>query len=150
PLRGAYHSFQENQPWQEQADLFLSTVKDKGFHFYVLYLESPVKGGGTQFLADARQWLQYVDAQVNGRVLLGTTSAFLSEFGSSVKWMQEWPLLVAQYPSETNRSDNPALPQAFTEWRIWNYTDNGNNVEFGTAAAGVILDVYNGTPQDMG
>lgn len=150
PLRGAYHYLKENQPWQEQADLFLSNVKDKGFHFYVLYLESPSKGGSTQFLVDAEQWLQYVDNQVSGRVLLGTSSAFLSEFGSSAKWMTERPLLVAQYPPEPNPNDQPALPQAFAEWKIWNYSDKGNNAEYGTGAGGVILDVYNGTPQEMG
>lgn len=150
PLRGAYHYFKDNQPWQEQADLFLSNVKDKGFHFYVLYLETPAKGDSAQFLADARRWLEYVSNQVKGRVLIGTSSAFLSEYGSSVKWMSEWPLLVAQYPGEPNRDGNPALPQNFMEWSIWNYTDNGDNTEFGTGATGVILDVYNGTPQEMG
>jgi WD40 repeat protein len=119
PLRGAYYSFRENQPWQEQADLFLSTVKDKGFHFYVLSLESPAKGDSTQFLADVEQWLEYVDSQVNGRVLLGTSSTFLSEFGASADWMKEWPLLVGQYPSEANRfflEEYNGTPQEMGEW----------------------------------
>ena len=150
PIRGTYHIFRENQPWKEQADLFLSTVKDKGFHFYVLRLEPSPKGVGTLFLADAEQWLQYVAQQVNERVLLGTTTEFLSAPGSSVKWMLEWPLLVAQYPPEPNRDANPELPQAFGDWRIWNYTDTGSNAEFGIGAAGVVLDVYNGTAQEMG
>ena len=150
PLRGAYHYFKDNQRWQEQADEFLSAVKDNGFHFYVLYVkdETPPKGGSTSFLADVEQWLQYVDDQVNGRVLLGIGEAFRP--GSFGTWMKEWPLLFEHYPPEPNRNDDPALPRGFTEWRIWNYTDQGNNAEFGTGATGVDLDVYNGTPQEMG
>jgi len=150
PLRGAYHYFQGNQPWQAQADLFLSTVKDKGFHFYVLYLESPPKVENAQFLGDAENWLKYVDDRVIGKVLIGTSSSFLSEFGSSANWMKDWPLLVAQYPLEPNRDGNPTLPPGFTDWKIWNYTDKGDNTEFGTGSGGVYLEVFNGTPQDMG
>lgn len=150
PLHGAYHYFRVDQPWQAQADLFLSTVKDKGFHFYVLYLDSAPKGDNKQLLADVQQWLEYVNEQVDGRVLLGTTNTFLSEFGSAVKWLREWPLLISQYPREIDRDGNPALPQGFTDWKIWNYTDQGNSSEFGTTAEGVSLNVYNGTPEDMG
>lgn len=150
PLRGTYHYFRENQPWQEQADLFISTVKDKGFHFFVLYLESPVKSSSTQYLADAKNWLEYVDSQMSGRVLVGISTALLLQAESSGNWMMEWPLLVAQYPRQPNRNDDPVLPPGFTEWRIWNYTDDGNQAEFGTAAPGVVLDVFNGTPAEMG
>ena len=150
PMRGAYHYFRDTQPWQEQADRFLSAVKDKEFHFYVLYLETSPKGDSTQFLANVERWLRYVDDQVNGRVLLGTIRPFLTEFASAADWLTEWPLLIAQYPSEPNRNDNPSLPSGFTEWRIWNYTEKGDNVEFGTGATDVILDVYNGTPEEMG
>jgi len=150
PLRGAYHYFQGNQPWQAQADLFLSNVKDKGFHFYVLYLESPPNAGIGQFLSDSEKWLQYVSHRINGKVLIGASSSFLSEFGSSANWMKNWPLLVAQYPLEPNRDGNPTLPPGFTNWKIWNYTDKGNNTEFGTRSGGVYLEVFNGTPQDMG
>jgi len=152
PMRGVYHFFRENQAWQEQADLFLSTVKDKGFHFYVLVLDVDPGDGNTQFLADAEQWLKYVDENVDGRVLLYAGSNYLSKFGPAGDWMKEWPLFVAQYPREPNRNGTPYLPEGFVDWKIWQYTDKGDNAEYGVGSAGgnsVDLDVYNGTPLEM-
>ncbi len=151
PMRGAYHFFQLDQPWKEQADLFLSVVKDKGFHFFVLDLEVNPKDGSTTFLSDAEQWLKYVDQQTDGRVLLQVGSYYLTSFGADGDWMKEWPLSIMQYPFEPNRDGTPFLPQGFSEWKIWQYTDKGNNAEFGIGAPGssTYLALYNGTPQEM-
>jgi len=153
PMRGVYHFFRENQAWQEQADLFLSTVKDKGFHFYVLVLDVDPGADKTQFLADAEQWLKYVDENVEGRVLLYAGSNYLSKFGPAADWMKEWPLWIAQYPFKPNRNGTPDLPEGFVDWKIWQYTEKGGNAEYGvgsTKGNHVDLNVYNGTPSEMG
>jgi WD40 repeat protein len=148
-MRGAYHYFRENVPWQEQADHFLSVVQGKGFHFYILDLEVIPKDGSTDFLADAEQWLKYVDEQVDGKVLLATGSFYLTKFGAAGEWMRNWPLMILQYPITPDRNGNPALPDGFREWKIWNYTDKGNGPQFGVGADRVYLLVYNGTPTEM-
>ncbi len=149
PIRGAYHYFTDTQPWKEQADLFLSTVKDKGFHFYVLDLEVRPADGSTDFLAAAEQWLKYVDDQVDGPVLLGTISFYLTDFGDAGNWMKDWPLFVFQYPTTPDRNGNPSLPQSFRDWKMWNYTDKGNGPAYGVSADRIYLVVYNGTPAEM-
>ena len=64
--------------------------------------------------------------------------------------MKEWPLLVSIQPLEPNRDGNPRLPEGFSEWKIWNYTYEGNGKEFGTPGNSAALDVYDGTAQEMG
>ena len=150
PMRGAYHYFRENQPWQEQANLFLATVKDKGFQFYVLDLEVRSQDGGTEFLTDAEQWLNYVVDRVDGRVMLATGTLYLTDFGAAGEWMKDWPLFIFQYPSEPDPNGNPAMPKGFNDWRIWNYTDKGSGPEYGVGIDRVDLLVYNGTPLEMG
>lgn len=153
PMRGVYHYYRDSQDWKEQADLFLSTVKDKGFHFYILYNKRTRPDDNTRFLREAEQWLKYVDDQVDGRVLLGITEYSPSSFGPAGDWMKEWPLLVSMQPGshvEPNRDGNPPLPEGFSEWKIWNYTSNVSGKEYGTPGEFVSLDVYNGTPQEMG
>jgi WD40 repeat protein len=150
PIRGTYHVFRDNQPWKEQADLFLSTVKDKGFHFYVLDLEVNPGDESTQFLADAEQWLKYVDGQVEGRVLLEIRSSYPADFGHAGDWMKNWPLLIMHYPPGPDPDASPLLPEGFQEWRIWNYSATGSGADYGVGAKEIFLEVYNGTPQEMG
>jgi WD40 repeat protein len=64
--------------------------------------------------------------------------------------MKEWPLIIAWYPTERNRNATPLLPEGFTDWTFWNYTDKGDPAEFGTGSGPVVLYVYNGTPAEMG
>lgn len=150
PMRGAFHFFRENEPWKAQADHFLSIVKDKGFHFYILDLEVIPQDGSTDFLADAEQWLKYVKEQVQGQVILETGSFYLEKFGAAGEWMKDWPLLVLHYPNTPDRNGNPSLPEGFRDWNIWNYTDKGNGAEFGVGTDGIYLAVYNGTSAEMG
>lgn len=150
PMRGAFHYYRENVPWRTQADLFLSTVKDQGLNFYILDLEVLPQDGSTDFLADAEQWLTYVDEQVEGRVMLLTYSAYQEKLGAAGDWMKEWPLLILDYPTAPDRNGNPSLPQGFQDWHIWNYTDNGNGAAYGVGSDGIFLAVYNGTAAEMG
>jgi WD40 repeat protein len=144
------HFFQADVPWQEQADFFLSTVKDKGFHFFVLDLEVKSEDGKSTFLADAEKWLKYVDDKVEQKVLLQTLGSYMTSFGTDGNWMKEWPLLIMQYPLEPDRNGSPVLPTGITDWKIWNYSDGrGMGAEYGVGGNDVYLEVFNGTPKDM-
>jgi WD40 repeat protein len=150
PIRGAMHFFRPDEPWQEQADLFLSTVKDKGFHFYTLDLEVSPKDGSTTFLSDAEQWLKYVDERVEQKILLQTGGFFITSFGPSGDWMKEWPLLIMDHPPDPDPNGNPFLPQGVDDWKIWHYSDGPEmGAQYGVGRNSVFLEVYNGSPLDM-
>jgi WD40 repeat protein len=150
PMRGAFHFYRENLPWKEQADLFLSTVDGQDLHFYILDVEVLPQDGSTDFLADAEQWLKYVDEQVEGRVMLLTYNSYQEKLGTAGDWMKDWPLLILDYPTTPDRNGNPSLPRGFQDWHIWNYTDKGEGAEYGVAADRISLAVFNGTPAEMG
>ncbi len=149
PMRGAMHFYEPDDPWQKQADLFLSTVKDKGFHFYVLDLELTPKDGSTTFLADAQKWLQYVDERSDQKILLQTGGFYMTSFGADGEWMKSWPFAIMNYPLEPDRNGTPFLPQGVQDWTIWQYTEKGNGAEYGVGNNNIYLAVYNGTPLDM-
>ena len=144
PMRGALHIYRAGVPWQEQADLFLSTVGGKGFHFYVLDLEVELAD-----LEDVAQWINYVEEKTDRKVLLQAGAYLLNSIGSAGDWMKAQPLLIMQYPSTPDRNGNPILPSGFTDWKIWQYTENGAGVEFGIGADSAVLELYNGTPKEM-
>jgi len=151
PIRGARHLFRPDQPWQEQADLFLLAVQDKSFQFYTLDLEIPSEDKSKTFVADAGQWLRYVDERVEQKVLLQVSPSFYQTWlGSSGDWVKNWPLLIMYYPLEPDRDGNPILPAGFADWKIWNYSDGiGRGAEYGVGGKDVFLYVYNGTPLEM-
>jgi WD40 repeat protein len=58
-----------------------------------------------------------------------------------------------QYPLESDRNGSPDLPKGFVDWKIWNYSEKGSGAEYGVGAVGaneIFLEVYNGTPLEMG
>ena len=151
PIRGATHLYQPDQPWQEQADLFLSIVKDKIFHFFTLDVEFKPSEDSTKFASDIQQWLEYVQENVNQKVLLQASVVFYNTWLApfSDDWVKDWPLLITYYPFEPDRNGSPLLPAGVTDWKIWEYTENGVGAEYGVGPDGVVLDVYNGTAQEM-
>jgi len=106
----------------------------------------------------------------NKPVLLYTGPSIIMEwmlpFGEN--WYQTYDLWIAQYPyneavygpqsalldvpRQAERSWNPWLPAGSTNWKIWQYSADGNKraAEFGaTGNSNIDLDVFNGTSQDM-
>ncbi|HSL44623.1 MAG TPA: hypothetical protein VK897_14395 [Anaerolineales bacterium] len=149
PIRGALHRFGVSRPWQEQADLFLSTVKDKGFHFYVLAIDYSLDGNLPVSPTDLQQWLKYVDERTEGKVLLQLPSAF-SSLGPSVNWVKDWPLVIVGYPLDSDREGTPLMPQGVEEWRIWQYSEGQEMAaQYGAGEGDVLLAVYNGTALEM-
>ena len=149
PMRGAFHYFRAGQPWKDQADLFLATVKDKGFQFYILEVEDQPQENGTDFLGDAEKWLKYVAERADSRIMLASIGSYLAEIGATSDWIKDWPLLIIEYPFKPDRNANPALPEGFSDWRIWNYTDKGSGKAYGVGTGNIFLLVYNGTPLEM-
>lgn len=150
PIRGALHFYREEVPWQEQAELFLSTVKDKGFHFYVLDIETQPTNP-KDLAKDLELWLKYVEERTNQKVLIGTGYYYITDYliAYDGDWLKKWPLLIMQYSSTPDRNGTPYLPGGFTDWKIWQYTDNGAGAAYGIASDSAVLEVYNGTPKEM-
>ena len=154
PIRGTYHYFSSGSPWQMQADHFLDLVRDQGFHFHALDIESGYNKKSAGFALQAEKWMQYVADATGQRVLLYTNpsiyNTWLKPYGD---WMSEWPLWIAQYWNEPHRDKNPGLPRGVTEWKFYQYSadapPNGKGKEYGVGSTNIDLNVYNGTVAEL-
>lgn len=174
-VRGAYHYFRSFKspaiedpavelPWKDQADLFLELVKDKGFHFFALDFERSGKFQvnwttelkrdnilSEQFAEDAQKWLSYVDKETSETIMIYTNQPLYQKWLSPLDGMEQWPLWIAQYHRIPNRNGEPDLPAGVKDWKIWQYSADGNlkGSEYGVGSKDIDLNVYNGTLDEM-
>jgi GH25 family lysozyme M1 (1,4-beta-N-acetylmuramidase) len=153
--------------WQEQADFFIKTVKDKDFQFLALDIEegpNPSKWIGFSRnifkkadVLNMVEWIKYVKEQTGKPVLLYTRALILRDKlipngGEELKNMDMW---IAWYADGIDReNDSPykkyTIPDV-SNWRLWQYSADKNNKgsEFGVETSGIDLDVFNGTIDEM-
>jgi WD40 repeat protein len=152
PVRGASHLFKFDQPWQEQADTFLSLVKDQGFHFFTLMFDwgTIAEGSEGQVLGHAEQWLNYVDERVDQRILLEISPNNYDRWLRPSGDWSKWPLFLIGDSLQPGPNRNPLLPAGVNEWRMWQYSaDNNLGWEYGISSESATLSVYNGTLSEM-
>ncbi|MEK6222935.1 MAG: GH25 family lysozyme [Chloroflexota bacterium] len=162
PVRGAYHYLSSGSPWEQQAQFFLDLLRGKDIHFFVLDVESAFNHKSAGFALAAQRWLEYVAGRVNRKVLLYTNpytyNTWLSPYGD---WMGNYELWVAQYPYRlwndyllkvpTDVDIQPLLPKGRDDWRMWQYSADGNTQgsRFGVASRDVDLNVFNGSVAEL-
>jgi GH25 family lysozyme M1 (1,4-beta-N-acetylmuramidase) len=154
PLRGAYHYFSSASPWQSQAKLYLNLVRDAGFHFHCLDIESAYNKKSAGFAQAARKWMVHVKEATGQPVVLYTNpniyNTWLAPYGD---WMKEWPLWVAQYFNEPGRNRKPILPRGVDAWALWQYSadtpPNKKGKVYGVGSGNIDLNVYNGTLEEL-
>lgn len=151
-VRGIYHYFRSEWDWKSQADFFLTLVENKGFHFYALDIETGDNVRSRTFAQGAEQWLKYVAEKSGKPVILYTNPAvyngWLKPYGN---WMTQYPLWLAQYWLQPDRNKKPGLPTGVTDWKIWQYSADGNfkGKEYGVGSRHIDLDVFNGTVEEL-
>lgn len=153
PVRGAYHYFSSNVPWETQAKLFLKQIEGKGFHFYALDFEKGYNNKSAGFASGARKWIDYVAEKTGKKVLLytnpSTYNEWLKPYGN---WMRDYPLWVAQWPYFPKPdTGQPRLPKGHPTWTIWQYSGDGNHkgAEYGVKSRDVDMNVFNGTIEEF-
>jgi GH25 family lysozyme M1 (1,4-beta-N-acetylmuramidase) len=164
-IRGVYHYYSSGVSWQSQADLVLRLVDDnpEKTRYHMVWLD--YEGHGTynnlsaRTAAEARQWLEYVQARFEGKVGLYTNPnhyiGFLDPYGD---WMLSWPLWIAQYWFSPSPEKNPGFKLGQSrmnrnpdDWKFYQYSADGNGKgpEYGVKSPSVDLDVFNGTVEEL-
>lgn len=150
PVRGAYHYYSSNIPWETQAKFFVEQVKDKGFHFFGLDFERGFNNKSAGFASTAQKWMQYVAEHTKKKVVLYTNPAtykdWLLPYGN---WMTKWELWVAQWPFFPRpETGNPKMTgMKRLDWALWQYSGDGNHkgAVYGVGSRDVDEDVFDGT-----
>jgi lysozyme len=153
-LRGAYHFFRANADAKKQANKFIdyvNSMNDPGELPPVLDLETADGQSRDKIISRAKTWLDLVEAAFKLKPIIYSGLYFLQDHFSEVGggppvWAKDYPLWLAQYPSQYVPAMEPSLPRGWFKWNFWQYSEKGrvNGIN-----ANVNLDVFNGSQEDL-
>jgi len=153
-LRGAYHFFRSNADPGRQADCFINALRatgDMGELPPVIDLETADGQSNQRVISRAKAWMDRVQSAFNRRPIIYSGQYFLQEHfsepgGNPPTWTRDYPLWVAQYPNRYSPGMNPGLPQGWSAWKFWQYSDKGR-------VSGILdrvdLDLFNGGLEEL-
>ena len=153
-LRGAYCFFRPKADPQKQAERFIGYVRsmnDNGELPPALDLETSDGQPREKIIARAKIWLDEVEQAFGRKPIIYSSSYFLQVHfsvtgGGPPGWAREYPLWLAQYPSQYTPGMSPGLPNGWFKWTFWQYSETGkvNGIN-----ARVDLDLFNGTLEEL-
>lgn len=153
-LRGAYCFFHPNLDPVKQATRFISAIKatkDNSELPHVLDLEAHDNQPKARIIARAKIWLDAVEAEFGKKPIIYSGQYFLQDYfsetgGGPPAWAKDYPLWLAQYPTQYSPGMMPVLPKGWFKWIFWQYTDKGvvNGIN-----ASVDMNLFNGTLEEL-
>src|SRR6185295_13488257 len=119
-LRGAYHFFHPEEDAASQAEHFLSIVGVLTAHDLppVLDVETTNGVSTSALWAGVSTWLETVTQRTARTPLLYTSHSFWND-NAPDPTLTRYPLWLADY------AETPTLPDGFTTWSFWQYTQAG-------------------------
>jgi GH25 family lysozyme M1 (1,4-beta-N-acetylmuramidase) len=147
PMSGAYHYLRSGFRWDDQANIFLSSMRHD-FDFYVCDFEATGNTFSKTFSSMAWEFMKLLQKETGRKVFLytnpNTYDVNMFPYGD---WMKDYPFWVAQYYGAPDGA--PRMPVTRRDWQMWQYTDRGVGKEWGCQSIAVDLNVFNGTVDDM-
>ncbi len=115
-LRGGYHYLYPEQPAEDQARVFAATLLDSELP---PMLDVEQAGLNEAFV---RAFLDEFENQTGVKAGIYTSASKWHELiGTGANWAAQHPLWVAYWRDEPA----PALPQPWTQWEFWQFTNQG-------------------------
>ncbi len=119
-LRGAYHLYRAQEPAEQQAAHFLSTVQfGPGDLPPVLDIELNDGVTGQSLVGGVQTWLDAVEPVAGVAPIIYTNTPFWNEYFNDQ--FSAYPLWVAHY---TSASAPSPLPVGWTVWTFWQYSQS--------------------------
>jgi hypothetical protein len=161
PVTIAYHYMRSSWSVDTQLDVFLAAIEGFDVDAYCLDFEQTNNIKSKEFATKTKTMLYEMDSLApsilySGRYLIQDWLFYYDEY-----FPRENEIWIAQYPyygwnewyadMTTNLNKVPVLP-AGCDWRLWQYSADGNNKASENGLVGgksVDLNVYNGTIQEM-
>lgn len=151
-LRGGYHFLRWTLSGLTQARIFCDIMKeDPGELPSVADFEAPNYGDIYPSNSLLDQFLVEVESLTNRIPMIYTSPGFWNTNGKikgtskfDAKWAY-YPLWVAHY----TKAESPIIPKPWTDWTFWQYTSNGNGLEFGAESKSIDLNWFNGELIDL-
>lgn len=129
--RTLYHFFSERHSAKEQADLFISKIRETGDPEFVFapivdieaksasekFCDNPVEAA--EFADSVSTFLEHVEAAIGVRMMIYTSAGFFDCLPTRENLPGGRSLWVANY---TQRS-TPHMPLAWSDWLVWQHSD---------------------------
>jgi len=143
-LRGAYHFFRPSVDGAEQADYFVNQIDAQGGLAAgdlppVADVEVSDNIGAATVIARLQAFLDRVQARTGRVPLIYTANFFWGSYLGNPNF-SGYPLWVANYGPSC-----PYLPNAWTQWKFWQYADNASVNGIGSVDG----DMFNGTLAEL-
>jgi len=155
-LTGCFHWLQPDIDPIVAADFYLERYFRYPFHFMPIldFEEKYAYEAGLQghYSWCAQTWLEYVHRQTGRKPLVYTAKWYTSHFAQKyLSWLKEYDLWVAWYPFVYADWMKPPLPYPWTEYKIWQYSADGNRrgAEFGASSGDIDLNWFPGSYDDL-
>ncbi|MFN8383423.1 MAG: GH25 family lysozyme [Anaerolineales bacterium] len=152
--RSAYHFFRANVDPIKQAEFYIQTLGDANSDAElppIFDIETNEGKSREEIMAGAKVWLDIVQQYFGKRPIIYSGRRFLQEYfsdqnGSAPTWASQYPLWFAEYPSNYSDGLDISLPQGWTEWAFWQYSDKGVVPGINASAD---MNVFNGSASDL-
>jgi len=143
-LRGAYHFFRPGIDGAAQADYFVNQIDAQGGLAAgdlppVADVEVSDNVSAATVIARLHAFLDRVQARTGRVPLIYTANFFWGDYLGNPNF-SGYPLWVANYGPSC-----PYLPNAFTQWKFWQYADNASVSGIGSVDG----DMFNGTLDEL-
>jgi lysozyme len=141
-VRGAYQYFEPGQDALAQAEMVVQKVGRLGPGDLPVQLDMETTGGQSSatIVSKMKAWSDRVTAGTGKRPMVYTAKYFWNDNVDTTDFVS-YPLWVANYDVSC-----PNTPDAWTNWLIWQYGDNGTVSGIDGA---VDVDRFNGTQEDL-
>ena len=150
--RGSYWYFDARYEPKIQARKYVDSLAgDLGELPMVLDLEAAYSTGNWQGWKNWVTMLDELKRLVPGKeIVIYTGYYYFKDNGpsytfnkASLDWFKQFPLWIASY------NPTPTLPYPWTTYLFWQYTDNGNGIQYGVESLNIDLNKFNGSWEDF-
>ena len=159
-LRGAYHFHRVDVDPIAQADHFLSVVgKIEPGDMIMLDVEDAAHGGtASSITANVKACIEHIASKAGHVPVLYTGMWYWTGHMGTPTGFSKYPMFMAAYPSAyssyTSGSYCPTIPNDFSTWAFWQYSDGDPSVTAGIPpmpgiGQGCDRDVFNGTLAEL-
>jgi GH25 family lysozyme M1 (1,4-beta-N-acetylmuramidase) len=162
PVKGGYHFFRAGWSWRDQMDIFLSMLD--GYDFWALDVEKISNYSGLPILnKPARGFVEMVPLALAYLIKYSSRPGLIYTGMGVWDWLfpvaselAKYDLWIAQWYNARDPEGMPnyyrKAPTMRPDWRFWQYDNNGQGgrgLEYGVGSAGLDLDVFNGTVEQL-
>lgn len=152
-LRGAYCFFHPNQDATQQADRFVSALREQGDDGELpgsIDLEVTDGVPNRKIILGVKTWLDAVEQRLGRRPLIYSGVSFLefslTEEGQPPPWAADYALWLGWFPRKYVAGMSPLMPQGWPAWTFWQYSGAGR---IRGIDVDVDLDFFNGTAEEL-